>query len=86
MNKNWMDRLDLPEEPLPPETVVEIAGYHRVLIEHHCGVIEYGEQRICVRVKFGCICICGVALKLSRMTRQQVIVSGDIISVTMERR
>ena len=85
MGGKWMDRLDLPEEPMPAQTVVEIAGYRRVLIEHHCGVIQYGSELICVKVKFGCIRICGEKLELTRMTRQQLIVSGAIESVRLER-
>lgn len=86
MGVNWMDRLDLPEEPLPFQPLVEIAGCQRVLIEHHCGVTEYGRQAICVKVRFGSVCIQGSGLELSRMTRQQLIISGCIDSVTLKRR
>lgn len=86
MGERWMDRLDLPEETGPLETLVEIAGHRRVLIEHHCGVTEYGRQRICVRVKFGCICVTGEDLKLTRMTKAQLIVSGCIECVSLERK
>lgn len=82
---NWMDRFDLPDEPLPRETLVEIAGYRRVLIEHHCGVVEYGCNLICVKVKFGVISVMGQNLELTRMTGQQLIVSGCIDSVRLER-
>lgn len=85
MVERWIDRLDLPEEPMPTETVAEIVGYRRVLIEHHCGVIEYGCDRICVRVKFGVIRVSGRQLELTRMTRQQLIISGCIEAVSLER-
>ena len=82
---NIMDRLDLPEESMPGVPVVEIAGTNRVLIEHHGGVTEYGCHQIRVKVKYGTVCICGDGLKLTRMSRQQLIVSGRICAVTLER-
>ena len=86
MGMNWMDRLDLPEEPIPVQPLVEIAGQGRVLIEHHCGVTEYRREAICVKVKFGHIRVEGRGLELSRMTRQQLIICGCIDSVRLERR
>lgn len=88
--KNWMDRLadgmDLPGEPLPGQTIVELAGDRRVLIEHHMGVTQYSGERICVRVKYGNVMICGQCMELSRMTREQLIITGRIDSVTLLRR
>jgi len=54
MEKHFMERVamaaDLPDEPIPGVPLVEIAGDRRVLIEHHCGVTQYGRCRISVRV------------------------------------
>ena len=90
MGKHFIDRLtevaDLPDEPIPGQSLVEIAGERRVLIERHCGVIEYGRQQICVKVKFGVVCITGQGLELTRMTKEQLIISGCISCVKLERR
>lgn len=86
MAQRWMDRLDLPDEPGPGQTLVEIAGHSRVLIEQHCGVVQYGPQTICVRVKFGFITVSGHCLELTRMTRHQLIISGRIDGVRLERK
>ncbi len=86
MGENWMERLGLPDEGLPGVPLVEIAGENRVLMEHHCGVTEYSPCRIGVRVKFGRVIIIGEGLSLSRMTRGQLIVSGKICCVQLERR
>lgn len=85
MGERWMDRLDLPEETTPRETVVEIAGHRRVLIEHHCGVTQYGGCEICVKVRFGTVHISGQQLVLKRMTRDLLIISGCIDCVRLER-
>ncbi len=85
-----IDRLteeaDLAAQPLPGQPIVEIAGDRRVLIENHFGVKEYGAQRITVKVKYGCVCICGDNLELMRMTREQLVICGRIDCVTVQRR
>lgn len=85
MGEKWMDRLDLPDEPMPVQTLVEIAGNRRVLIEHHGGVTQYGSTMICVKVKFGTVSVFGQDLKLVRMTGEQLIISGCIDCVKLER-
>ena len=86
MEKNWLRRLDLQEEPIPGLPIIEIAGNRRVLIEHHCGVTQYGCRSICVNVKNGCVCIEGSNLELSKMTAKMLIISGCIDCVRLERR
>lgn len=88
--RNWMqmlaDEADLPAEPLPGVPVVEVAGECRVLIERHAGVTEYSRERICVKVCYGLVCVCGCGLELTRMTRQQLVISGRIDGVQLLRR
>ena len=86
MRGNWMDRLDLPDEHALARSLVEIAGCDRVLIEHHCGVVGYGCHQICVKVKFGTVTILGRNLELKRMNGEQLIVSGCIEGVQLDRR
>lgn len=87
---HWAQRIadgsQLYSETLPGQTIIEIAGDRRVLVERHDGVVEYGTQRIRIRAKFGIICILGCNLQLKHMTRQQMIVSGQIDSVQIQRR
>jgi sporulation protein YqfC len=85
MLEKWLDRLDLADEPVPGRSVVEIVGCERVLIEKHSGVIQYGDQMICVRATYGIVRICGSCLELTQMTRYQLIISGCIHCVQLER-
>ena len=80
------DRLDLPGESIPGQVLVEILGDSRVLIEHHRGVREYSRERIGVNVKYGILQVQGCGLELSRMTREQLIISGRIDCVQLLRR
>ena len=88
--KHWVQRLsegaDLPDAAIPGLSVIELAGDRRGLIEQHGGVTEYGCERICVRVRFGEVCICGCALELSRMTKEQLVITGRIDSISLHRR
>lgn len=88
--RNWAQRLadgaDLSSEPLPGVPVVELAGERRVLIERHGGVTEYSGERICVKVRYGQVCVCGCGLELTRMTREQLVISGRIDCVQLVRR
>lgn len=80
------DGLDLGEEPAPGQPLIEIAGEHRVLIENHSGVLEYTRERICVSVKYGIAAVCGCSLELKRMSREQLVISGKIESISLHRR
>lgn len=80
-----LDRLDLMDEPLPRQPLVELYGSGRVIIENHGGVTEYGREQIRVRVRFGSILICGNGLMLCRMYGQQLVITGSITAITLDR-
>lgn len=88
--KGILERLsegtDLPAEAMPNQTVVEVAGDSRVLIEHHSGVTEYGREKICVRVRYGRVEVCGCGLELAQMTKDQLVITGRIQGVMLHRR
>lgn len=71
---------------LPGKTIVEIAEDRRVLIENHFGVKAYSREGIIVKVRFGYIKVCGCELEILRMTREQLIICGQIQAVTLQRR
>jgi len=80
------ERTDLWEEAMPGQTIVEIAGTGRVLIENHGGVLGYDCSNITVKVRFGCIQVSGCGLQIRRMSREQLIICGRIDSVMLHRR
>ena len=71
---------------VPGVPLIEILGDSRVLIEGHRGVREYGDCRICVAVKQGCVEIHGEKLELRSMTRDQVVILGTIRCVAVTKR
>ena len=68
------------------QTIVELAGDRRVLIENHLGVITYGKEKIIVKVKYGAVCVCGCSLELTHMTKEQLVIFGTIQSISLHRR
>lgn len=78
-------RAQLSGQPLPGIPIVELAGDRRVLIENHCGVKEYSDNRVSVGVSFGSVQIQGANLEISKMSANQLVVSGVIDTVRLER-
>lgn len=83
--KNLIERFaavsSLETEALPGLPLVELVGNRRVLIENHCGVLQYSDNGIWVKVKNGQLVISGTKLELARMTKEQLIIIGQIESV-----
>ena len=80
------DEMDLPGEPIPGQSILELAGDGRILIENHLGITQYGREKICVKVRFGSIALGGCNLELERMTREQLVITGRIDTVSIHRR
>lgn len=78
--------LELPGEILPGQSLVELAGDRRVLIENHQGITEYSRCRIGATVSFGRVLVCGEDLELARMTQRQLVITGRVEGVTLVRR
>ena len=87
--RKWVQKIAdgtrLYGEALPGQTIIEIADDRRVLVERHSGVVEYGINRICIRAKYGMICVTGSRLELTQMSREQLVISGQIESVQIQR-
>ena len=84
--ENMMSQTALTAESVPGQPIVEIVGENRVLIENYYAVREYSPQRIGIRVKYGMAVVCGCNLELRRMTKDHLIISGRIDSVSLQRR
>ena len=79
------DRLDMPGEAVPGQSVLELLGGNQVLIEGHKGVSQYGPDMIGVKLRFGMVCIHGCGLELTHMTRSQLVIRGSINTIELQR-
>ena len=71
-------RLDLSAEILPAQTLVEIFGTDRVVIENHKGIVQYDNCQICVKKQKGFITVIGKGLNIARMSKEQLVIIGCI--------
>ena len=77
--------LNTEAEALPQRPLLELIGDQRVIIEHHCGICEYGTGQITVRVKKAWIYICGKNLSISFISRERLVIVGCIDTIKLER-
>jgi len=68
---------------LPGVPLVEICDRKRVLVENHQGILYYGSNEIQIKVRDGHICVIGENLKLNRMSKVKLVITGDISAVNL---
>lgn len=68
-----------------PQTLAELLGDGRLLVEHHRGILRYGTEEILVGTTFGHLRVCGEELRLCCMSREQLWIAGSIRSIHSER-
>ena len=67
------------------QTLAELLGDGRLLVERHKGILQYGNEEILVGTTYGALRVCGEGLRLCCMSREQLFVAGTIRSVRAER-
>lgn len=71
--------------PAGQQTLAELLGDGRLLVERHRGILQYGTEEILVGTTYGALRVCGENLRLCCMSREQLFVAGAIRSVRAER-
>ena len=72
-------------EMLSKQPLLELCGDHRVLVENHNGIGDFSAGRIDIKTKFGLYSIDGLDLEICRMTAEQIVISGEIDTITLFR-
>ena len=72
-------------EPILKQPLLELCGEHRALIEHHKGIGECSKEAVSVNVRFGIIRIEGTNLEICKMTADQLVITGSIDTVTLQK-
>ena len=87
VEKGFLDRITngigLPSEIMPGNSLVELIGDRRVLVEQHRGVCVYAKSQVVVKIPLGRLRVCGTGLVLQCVTKQRLVISGRIDSVTI---
>ena len=66
--------------------LVELAGDKRVLIENHQGVLSYSLEEIQIKVAYGKLLVFGEKLMIMQMSREQIVIAGQICSLQLSGR
>lgn len=74
------------KEKLHKVPLVEIAGHNRVLVENHMGVLAYSLEQIRIKVSYGQLCVLGTQLNLTQLCSEQLVITGNVQSVALDRR
>ena len=61
-----------------------VTAGRQVFIENHCGILEYGTERICVAFDRGRVVINGAGLELVAMSGRELIIKGRLHSLEWE--
>ena len=76
---------ELIGENLPKRPIIELCSDHRLYVERHLGVYEYSDVEIHIGVNFGRIIIRGGCLKLACMSKDILVVTGQIQNLELLR-
>ena len=79
-------KMNMERELLPHQLLVEIFGFNRVVVENHCGVIKYEPEDISVKTKEGILHVQGDSMILAIMTKESLVITGEVDSVRLEKR
>ena len=83
--KTWKERLNGAENlVMNPRTLVEIYGQERLLVEHHRGIVSYGNECIRIKATFGELVVEGADLRLCCMSRSQLVIRGRLLCLRLE--
>ena len=81
----FAQRTLLQGELIPTRPLLELCGFERMLIENHQGIMEYGHERIRIRVKNGLICVSGKQLQLCMMSASRLVIAGIVEEIKLDR-
>lgn len=77
--------LEVPREAISFQPKVTIIGFDEMLIENYKGILEYEEFYIKINTQIGAININGFNLSLKQITKDDILVKGNIENIEIER-
>ena len=76
-----MHRVGLPADVVAGLPHLEMVGSRQLYLEHHQGILSYGEEQIDVNTAAGVLRVSGRGLSLLAMTAEELRIGGHIASV-----
>ena len=72
---------DLPADVVAGLPHLEMVGSRQPYLEHHAGILSYGEEQIDVNTSGGVLRVRGQRLSLMAMTAEELRIGGRIAAV-----
>jgi len=89
LKKNRISRinkiLEIPSEVVSSVPKMTVLGFNKILIENYKCILEYQEFFIRLSTSIGIININGINMKMEEMTKDDIIVLGEIDSIDFEK-
>lgn len=76
--------LDIPKEIGSNQPKITIIGFVELLIENYRGILEYEDYFIRITTHIGTININGINLKLTKLTTDDILVTGRLEKIEFE--
>ncbi len=76
---------DVPEEITSDIPKITILGFNKILIENYKCILEYQDFFIRIKMSIGLIDINGFNMKMEEMTQDDLIITGTIESIDLEK-
>lgn len=76
---------DVPGEAALGVPRVTVTGDHKVHVENHRGLLEYGAESITVNASGLLLRVRGRGLEISAMSDLELVVTGTVTAVELER-
>ena len=72
---------DLPADVVAGLPRLEMVGTRQLYVEHHAGILAYGEDQIDINTHAGVLRVRGERLSLMAMTAEELRIGGRISAV-----
>lgn len=77
--------LEIPREITANIPKITIVSFDQLMIENYKGIIEYEEYLIKISTEIGLVIIEGDQMNLNQINENDILVSGDISKIYLEK-
>lgn len=89
MKKNKLSKinkiLEMPSEITSSVPKITNLGFKKMMIENYKNILEYQDFFIRINTSIGIININGIGMKMEEMTKDDIIIEGEIDSIDFEK-
>ena len=81
IHEHLADVLRIPEEAIRCEIKATITSNSRVWVENYLCILEFTEEKICLRGKSLNLIVEGTGLKIDYLTKEDMLIRGNLTNV-----